>query len=95
MIGSGGCEPAVWRYGEKMTFEQRPEGKRGSALRGSKEELSKQSGQVPRSKAELLGRSKKSKEVGLAGVKEERVEKQEGQRGASRVAHLIGFYKLK
>lgn len=53
------------RLTEKVTFEQRPEGKRESALKVSEEERSQQSGRVLRSKAELLGYSGNSKEVSL------------------------------
>lgn len=64
------------RLTEKLTFEQRPEGKRESALKVSEEERSQQGGQVLRSKAEMLGYSRNSKEVSLV----ERGERQ-GMRG--------------
>lgn len=60
-----------------MTFEQAPEGRRESALKVSEEELSRQSGWVPRSKAELLGYSRNSKEVSLVEAGGERGERQE------------------
>lgn len=63
------------RLTEKVTFKQRPEGKRVS-LKVSEEERSQQGGQVLRFKAELLRYSRNSKEVSLV----ERGERQ-GMRG--------------
>ena len=80
------------RLTEKVTFEQKPEGKREFALKVSEEERSQQTGQVLRSRAELLGYSRNSKEVSLVERGEKHVMR--GQRDGGRVANLIGFYRL-